>query len=185
MMKSALTILALLLCASPVVATGNGTEELQVRVELTTGERSKDSSSETTTITVERNAIVWEQSFSGRRRRTFPSPKEFKLSPADRENLLKLIRANELLVTDSIEIPRDGSNFTYFEISVDLTLGEKKGAINISAPRSAVTVKEEILYQHTLALITELYRIMHSQDKSVIFEELIKPRRQASLPVSG
>lgn len=91
-----------------------------------------------------------------------------------------MIRANNLLVTDSIEIPREASNFAYFEISLDLTLGEKKGAINISGPRTAVTVKEEMLYQHTLAVITELYRIMHSQDKSVVFEELIKPRRTPS-----
>jgi hypothetical protein len=179
-MKNVLTILALLLCACPVLAAGNATEELQVRAELTTGEHSKDSSSQTTTITVERDAIVWEQTFSGRRSGASPLRKEFRLKPADRKNLLKLIRANDLLVTDSIEIPRDGSNFTYFEISLDLTLGEQKGAINISGPRTAVTVKEEMLYQHTLALLTELYRIMHSQDKSVVFEELIKPRRQAS-----
>ena len=176
-MKNALTIIVLLLCACPVLAIGNGTEELRATVELTTGEHSKDSNSQTTTITVERNAIVWEQSFSGRMSRKSPLRKEFRLKRADRENLLKLIRSNKLLVTDSIEIPREASDFTYFEISVDLTLGEKKGAINISAPRSSVTVKEEMLYQHTLAFITELYRIMHSQDKSVVFEELIKPRR--------
>ncbi|MCA1592307.1 MAG: hypothetical protein LC754_06585 [Acidobacteria bacterium] len=173
-MKNALTILALLVCSCSVLASGNRTHELHIGVELTTGEHSKDSSSETTTITVERDAIVWEQAFSGRRGRgTPPLRKRFRLSPADRGNLINLVRSNNLLVTDSIELPRDGSNFRYFEISVDLTLGAKKGAINISAPRTAVTIKEKRLYQNTLTLVKELYRIMHNQDKNVHFEELI------------
>lgn len=161
-------------CASSVF--GNGTDELYIRVALTTGEQGKDSSSETTTITVARDVIVWEQTFIGFRGpggRTPPLRKEFKLPPADKENLLKLIGSNDLLVTDSIELPQDASYYRYFRISVDLTLGEKKGAINISGPRNAVQVKEEKLYQNTLTLVKELYRIMSSQDKSVRFEELI------------
>jgi hypothetical protein len=176
-MKNALTILALLVCACSV--SGNGKDELHIGVVLTTGEHSKDSSSETTTITVERDVIVWEQDFGGRRgRRTPPLRKEFRLKPADKENLRKLISSNNLLVTDSIEIPQDGSNYRYFEISVGLTLGGKKGTINISGPRTAVMVKEERLYQNTLSLVKELYRIMSSQDKNVHFEELILPIRR-------
>ncbi len=172
-MKNALTILAILICACSVPASRNGIEELSVRVELKTGEHSKDSSSQTTTITVARDTIVWERTFSGRGRETPPLRKEFSLSPADKGDLLKLIRSNNLLVTDSIELPREGSNFRYFEISVDLTLGEKKGAINISGLRTAVKVKEEKLYQNTLNLVRVLYQIMNSQDKSVRFAELI------------
>ena len=169
-MKNALTILALLICACSV--SGSGTDELHIGVRLTTGEQSRDSSSQTTTITVERDAIVWEETFSRHRGGTPPLRKEFKLSPADKGNLLKLIRSNNLLVTDSIELPQDAPVF-YFRISVDLTLDGKKGAINISGPRTAVKVKEEKLYQNTLTLVKELYRIMNSQDKSVRFEEVI------------
>lgn len=154
--------------------SGNGTDELHIRVALTTGEHSKDSGSKTTTITVERDAIVWEETSSrDRRRGTPPLRKEFRLPSADKGNLLKLIRSNNLLVTDSIELPQNGSNFRYFKISVELTLDGKKGAIGISGPRTAVQVKEEKLYQNTLTLVKELYRIMNSQDKSVFFEELI------------
>ena len=95
------------------------------------------------------------------------------MSPADKGSLLKLIDANNLLVTDSIELPQDSSNYRYFSISVGLTLDEKKGAINISGPRTAVAVTEEKLYQNTVALVKELYRIMHTQDTSIHFEELI------------
>jgi hypothetical protein len=44
-------------------------------------------------------------------------------------------------VTDSIKLPQYGSNYRYFEISVDLNLDGKKAAINISGPGNAVTVK--------------------------------------------
>jgi len=162
--------LMFLACACTV--SGEGTDELHIGLALTTGERSRDSSSHTTKITVERDAIILEKTFRGHRGGTPPSRKEFKLSPKDMGNLIELIRANNLLVTDSIELPQDAPVF-YFRISVDLTLDGKQGVISISGPRNAVKVKEEKLYQNTLILIKELYRIMNSDDKSVRFEELI------------
>jgi hypothetical protein len=166
------TCLFVVACACSV--SGKARDTLRVRVWLTTGERSRDTSSQTTTITVEGDAIVWEQTFSGRRRGTSPLRKEFKLPPAGKRDLLKLIRSNNLLVADSIELPQGAKrSFSYFEISVALTLGRKKGAIKISGPRTAVKVKEEKLYQNTLTLVKELYRIMNRQDKDIDFEELI------------
>jgi len=159
-------------CARAV--SGKGTDELLVSVRLTTGERSKDSHSETTTITVERDAIVSEQIFGGRSgMRPVPPRKVFKLSQADKGKLLKLITANNLLVTGAIELPQPSANYNYFEIAVDLTVGGKKGSIKISGLRTAAKVKEEQLYQSTLTLLEELYRIMNRQDKSVRLEELI------------
>jgi hypothetical protein len=155
-------------------ASGRGADELLVSVRLTTGERSKDSGSQTTTITIERDAIAWAQTFAGSSRRRPDSPRKvYKLSPAEKRNLLGLIRSNNLLVTDSIELPRPSSNYQFFEVSIDLTLGGKKGAVNISGPRKAAGVKGERLYRSTLVLIEELYRIMNGRDKSVHFEELI------------
>lgn len=155
-------------------ASGNATDELLVRIRLTTGEQSKDSGSNTTTIMIERNSIVWEKTSSRDRRiGTPPLRKDFRLSPVNQENLLKLIESNNLLVTDSIELPEEASYNRYFRISVDLTRDGKEGAIKISGPRTAVQVKKEKLYQNTLTLIKELYRIMNSQDKDVRFEELI------------
>jgi len=167
------TCLCLFFVACACSVSGSATDELHIVVALTLGERSKDTSSQTTTITVERDAILWKQTFSGRRNAAPSLRKEFQLSPADKENLRKLIGSNNLLVTDSIELSQDGSNYRYFRISVDLILGVKKGVINISGPRTAVEVKEEKLYQKTIIVVKELYRIMNSQDKSVHFEELI------------
>ena len=176
------TLLIVICAAFFIVAcvgsvSGRGTDELLVSLRLTTGERSKDSGSQTTTITVERDAIAWAQTFAGSSRRRPNAPRKvYKLSPAEKRNLLELITSNNLLVTDSIALPRPSSNYQYFEISVDLTLGGEKGAVNISGPRNAAEVKDKRLYQSTLILIEELYRIMNGHDKSVHFEEVILDR---------
>ena len=172
------TCACLFVIAGAASVSGSGPDDLHISVRLTTGERSRDSSSQTTTVTVERDAIVWGRSFGGRRNTAPSLRKEFKLSLADKGKLLELITSNNLLVTDSIELPQEAPVF-YFKLSVDLTLAGRKGAINVSGPRTAVQVKAEKLYQSTLTLVKELYRIMSSQDKSVRFEELIlEPRRQ-------
>jgi hypothetical protein len=168
---------ALFIVACVGSASGRETDELLVSVRLTTGERSKDSGSQTTTITVEGDALVWARTFAGSSRRSPNSPRKvYKLSPAEKRNLLKLIKSNNLLVTDTIVILQPSSNYQYFEISANLTLGGKKGLINISGPRNAVEVKDERLYRSTMVLIGELYRIMNGHDKSVHNEELILDR---------
>ena len=175
-MKNILTVLLILICACLAPAAASQTDELRISVRLTTGEHSKDSTSQMTTITVERETIVLEEKISGGHRggREAPLLKKFELSPADKGNLLKLIRANNLLVTDSTEHSRgDGPSFGYFEIWVDLTLDGEKGAINISGPRNDIPIKEKKLYQNTLNLVRELYRIMNRQDESIHFEELL------------
>ena len=165
-------VLLIVTCAGP--ASGRGADELLVRVRLTTGERSKDSGSQTTTITVERDAIVLARTYGGSsRRRPDPPRRAYRLSPAEKRKLLDLIKSKDLLVTDSLALPLPSSNYQYFEVAVELTAGGRKGAINISGPRTAAGVKDKRLYQSTLTLIEELYRIMNGHDKGVRFEELI------------
>lgn len=175
-MKTLLIIncLCLFFVACEGSTLGRATDELLVSVRVTTGERSKDSGSQTTTMTVERDEIVWVRTYGGSsRRRPDPPRKAYKLSPAEKRNLLGLINSNNLLVTDSVALPLPSSNYQYFEVSVDLTLGGKKGAVNISGPRNAAGVKDKRLYQSARLLIEELYRIMKGHDKSIHFEELI------------
>ena len=86
------TCACLFFAASVMPVSCKGTDELHMSVRLTTGERSKDSNSETTTITVERDAIVLERTFGGSgRRRQAPPAKVYKWSPVDKGNLIKLI----------------------------------------------------------------------------------------------
>ena len=169
-----LIIAGLLLCACSSTAAAQAADWLTLRVTLTTGERSRDSSSESTTLTIAPGSdiIGWRQTISGRRHGTAPEPKEFKLSSANRAALLKLIRARDLLVTNSIALPQ-GTGFLFFAISLDLALDGKTGAVSISGPRTAKQVKDEKLYQNTLALIKEIYRIINAQDATISFEELV------------
>jgi hypothetical protein len=169
-----LIVAGLLLSAWASTGTAQAADDLTLRVRLTTGEHSRDSSSQTTTLTIEAKAgtIVWGQTFTGRRRGTPPGNKEFKLSAADRAALLKLIRAGDLFVTNSIELP-DESGYAYFVVSIDLALDGKKGTTSISGPRTALKVKSEKLYQDMLALVKEIYRIINTQDETVHFEELV------------
>ena len=169
-----LIVAALLLCACLSTAAGQAANDLSVRVSLTTSEHSRDSSSESTTLTIApgTDIIRWRKTFSGHRRGTAPEPKEFKFGLADRAALLKVIRAKNLLVKNSIALP-DGSGFLFFAISIGVTLNGKTGAIDISGPRTAKQIKEEKLYQDALALVKEIYRIINAQDPTISFEELV------------
>lgn len=150
-------------------------DDLHLAVEFTTGERSKDSSSETTTIAVERHAIVWERTFTGRGSRDVPPVrKELRLADADEKGLLQLIRTNHLFVTDALALPQGTPN-VYFNLSIALTMDGKKETIAISGPRKSGVMREDPLYKKTQVLLKELYRIIHAQDSSVRFEELAKP----------
>ena len=175
--KTALTLLTLLLCGGFVLACGQGQGDLSIRVTLKHGEQSKDSSSQTTWITVTGDAIEWERIFSGHHDRIPPpEKKEFPLSPADKSGLIKLIESENLLVTDSLKLPDDSSTYSYFELLVGLALADKKGAIRITGPMSADRVKDQVLYQRAEALVKELYRILHSQDRSIYLEGLPRER---------
>jgi hypothetical protein len=178
MMKT-LIVLCLLFCACSASASGNPEGDLQLRVEVTTGERSRDSSSQTTAISIapHANTIVWEQTFSGRQGRTPPARKQYKLSFADKRKLIALLESESLFVTSSSELPEDPATYQYFAISIESALDNKKGAISISGPRTAVQVKEEKLYQDSIALVKELYRIINSQGGRIVFGELVVPKR--------
>ena len=175
-------MLCLLFGACSVPAFGGAADDLQLRVELTKGERSKDSSSRTTTISIEPrvDTIVWKQTSSGYHGPTGappPSRKEYRLSPAERQKLIALIESKNLLMTKSMELPKDPSSYSYFVMSITSSLGARKGAISIRGPRTAVQVKAETLYQDSIALVKELYRIINSQGESVSFEELVVAKR--------
>ena len=172
-------ILCLLFCACSAPASGSAPRALQLRVQVTTGERSKDSSSQTTTISITSGAktIVWEETSSGGRRTTPHFHKEYELTPADLQKLIQLLESKRLLVTKSIELPRDLATYQYFVISIESALRDKKGAIRISGPRTAVEVKEQKLYQDSMALIKELYRIVNSHGGSVGLRNLVAAKR--------
>jgi hypothetical protein len=169
-------------CSAPV--SGQGTGGLQLRVELVTGERSKDSSSQTTTISISPpgNTIVWEQTYGGHHGgATPPARKQYKLSSAETRKLIGLLESKSLLTTNSIELPQDPSTHLYFALSIESALdGKQQGAVNIRGPRTAVAVKEKSVYQDAVALVKELYQIINRHGGRVVFEEPVMSIRKTS-----
>jgi hypothetical protein len=166
----------LLICICSPLCFGQQADDFSVAVTLTRGERSRDSNSTTTTITLRGNALVYEQTYRGAgASRRKPVAKEFKLEAEDKKRLVRLITEKNLLVTDRVEHPATTSGpRRYFEVSVRLILSGKKGWITIKGPRDAVKLKDERLYKDTTALIEELYRIINLTDDEIVYEEMVQ-----------
>jgi len=176
-MESAFLTALRLFVACVLVSSAGAAPDFRITASLTTGERSKDSNSRTITISVNAEGIVRVETSdgSGRHREPAAIRKEFKLTDADRDALLKVIRENGLLVSDSITLPQANPVF-YFGIGISIGLDGKKGSVRISGPRSASEITEEKLYQRSMLLLKELHRIIHAQDPSVDFEEPLRAR---------
>jgi hypothetical protein len=169
-----LPALLICLCASPALC--RKTDDLYISIKLTRGEHSRDSNSKTTNITLAQEQILYETVYRGAgANRRKPVRKEFKLADEDKGRLIELIRARKLLVEDAIKYPVAGSGIVrYFEISVQLKLNGKSGAISIEGPANAVKIKEQKLYLNSTALIEEIYKIINLLDEEISYEEPIK-----------
>jgi hypothetical protein len=122
--------------------------------------------------------ITWEQSLSGSRARgnTPARRKEFRLAARDRETLLELIRTNDLLVTDALQLPQQPPTL-YFDLSLNIVTAAGKGAIKVGGPRSNTGANEHPLYQRSILLVKELYRIVGVHDAIIEYEEPLRQRR--------
>ena len=166
-------LIAIILSISTLLATATGgaTGDLHINASLTKIERSKDSNSRKTTITVSGNKIVYERTYSGaRRNRIEPVRKEYKITDEEIKRLSKVVRDYDLLTSDSLEYPTTGGGFLYFEISLDVRAEGKQSQIKISGPSKAAGVRDGKLYKNTNALFEEIYRIINAQDKEISYE---------------
>ena len=171
----------LLFCAYSAPSYGVVTDELTLNVMVTTGEHSRDSGSLTTHVTVGpgNKIITWKSSSGGHRDRATPVREEYKLSAPDKARLIAILRSGELLRTCSIDLETYRSNYQYFAISITSSIGGKSSSILISGLRTDVELEQEKLYQNSLALIEELYRIIEDQGGRVDLPELIVAKRTA------
>ena len=171
-----LVTLTLLLCAIPLFARGDKADALYLQMTMTSGERSKDSNSATTEITINGQTLVYKKTYGGRSRGRMPEEmKEFKLKAEDQRNLIRLIKDRNLLRTDSIEREQDVSGmYLYFELSVKSILNKSTGSIYLKGSRKATALKEEKLYKDAVALIQAIYAIIHRTDKAIVHEPLIR-----------
>ncbi len=161
-------------CSSP--SLGNRPEdEADLSVTIVTGEHSRDSNSVTTTLTVSGRSLVYEETYQGARaNRHKPVKKKYKLTGEDRVSLIKLLKEKKLLVTKTIARPPQQKGFSrYFEISIHSRLIGKETTVSIEASRNAAELKQDRLYQASVNLLTELYRIIQRTDPDVATPELI------------
>jgi len=151
-------------------------KDFALNVSVTTSEHSRDSSSTTKTFRVSANTLWYEETYQGARASRHPTlKKEYELTADDRAKLVELLKDKSLLRTKTIaKSAEPGAPGRDFEISITARLNGKRGLISIKAPRSAIALKADPLYQGSVLLIGELYRIINRTDPDITFDELIK-----------
>lgn len=170
---SPLIALILLFSTVPAVAARSGAaSDLYVSISLTKIERSRDSSSRRTNITVSGDDVVYERTYRGSGRdRLEHVRKEFKITGEEIKRLEKIVRDQDLLTSGSLEYPATGGGYMYFEISLDVRLDGKQARIEMSGPSKAAGVRDEKLFKNSNALLEEIFRIINAQDKEVRDED--------------
>lgn len=167
-------MLALLACALSFTAFAAQKDRLSLSLQLTTGERSRDSHAQTTLITLAGDRLTYEQTFSGYRASSrTPVRREFKLKGSEIDRLKSLIKEKNLLGTGGLKFTPAPGQFTYFEMTIKVTLKGIIATQELSGPRNAANIKDERVYQKSMALMQELYRIINLRAPEINYEELV------------
>lgn len=118
---------------------------------------------------------MYEETYHGAHaNRHQPQKKEYKLTNDDRDRLIGLLKDKALLTTKTISKSSEEKGLSRdFELSIVSKLAGKEGVISINAPRTAIELKTEPLYQSSIFLIAELYRIINRTDPDITFSDLI------------
>jgi len=176
------SVIALLLALGVSAAVGQASkEELHLTVTMVTGEHSRDSNSTTTTLTVERDTLLYEQSrhgaHSGSRK---PVKREYKLTSEDRAALTKVLREKNLLGSKTVSaLPLEQGPQSYFSLVIHARLnrtqafGEKEHSITISGPRNGAKLKANQTYRDSIYLIEQLYKIINRTEPDVSMPQLL------------
>jgi hypothetical protein len=164
-----------LLFAFPTFARCANNEEMSLSIQMTTGERGRDSSSTTKTIVILNGTLDYHVTYGGRNRGRLPEKRsKFNLEDADEKRLIELIKSGNLLVTDSIErqAERTGTTF-YFALRLSPEINGRSGLINIKGPRKTTDIKELKLYKDSVVLIEAVFEIIHRTDNEFVYEPLV------------
>jgi hypothetical protein len=174
----ALSLAALLL---PFAAPAQRRDDFSLDISLTRGERSRDSHSQTTRITLKGSELVYEKSYSGFRggARSSPVRKTFRLKDEERERLKELVRDKEFPAAYEFAVPEEGGGVRrYFELKLNILLGGKKSSLAFAGPRDSSRFKEQAGFRKADALLDAVYTLLAEQDKEIPYEnrDLISDR---------
>ena len=173
---SKLVIYALVVAAWSMIVPGSTPQDdLSLDVTIVTGEHSRDSGSVTTTLTIAADVLGYEETHHGMRSNLHkPVKKEYKLTQQDRAVLIRLLKEKHLLVTRAISKSPQQKGFSrYFEVSIRSTLRGKENSVSINASPGATELKADPLYQNSVSLIEELYKIINRTDPDITIPHLI------------
>ncbi len=172
-MKKIVMLVLLLACALPLPVSGNATkDDFTLSLSLTIGERSRDSHAATTLIRLAGNTLTYEQTYSGYgASKREPVSKEFKLKGSEVSRLKNLIKEKNLLGSGGLNFKPAAGQSTYFELNIKITLKGIIGTQELSGPRAAANIKDERVYQKSVALLQELYRLINLRDPSPSYQE--------------
>lgn len=170
-MKLLLAFILLLSTLPHAAVTSGAASDLYISVTLTKTERSRDSNSRKTTVTVSGNNIAYERIYRGAGRTgREPVRKEFKLTDEEMRRLEKVVLDQDLLTSGTLEYPTEGGGLVYFEISLDVRFDGKQAQIEMSGPSKAEGVKDAKLFKNSNALVEEIFRILNAKDDEIRYE---------------
>jgi len=164
-----IALLAASVCGKPVA------HELYLSVTMVTGEHSRDSSSTTTSLTVSGDTLIYEQNHQGAHANRLPPVKrEYKLTGTELAALTRTLEEKNLLVTRSLlSVSQEDRPSRYFELKIRAKVKGNQHSITISGPRSGEKLKEDRIYQSSIYLIEQLYKIINKTDPDLAMPELI------------
>jgi hypothetical protein len=172
-----LAIIALVAMACPSITRGGppAGKDFFLEVTIVTGEHSRDSNSVTRTLTVASGELTYKETYEGARsNRHPPVKKQFKVTRQDEAALIALLKAKNLVITRTISKPstQKGSS-RYFELAIVTALEGKESSVDIEASPSTTELKTDSVYQGSVSLIEELYKIINRTDSDITIPTLI------------
>jgi hypothetical protein len=162
-------------CSPAICGATSSIDGLFLEVTIVTGEHSRDSNSITRTLTVSSRELRYEETYAGARsKRHEPVKKQYKLTTQDQASLIALLKTKNLLVTKTVSKPPTQKGFSrYFELSITSRLDGKENTVAIDGSPSATELRTESLYQSSVDLIEQLYKIINRTDPDIAAPTLI------------
>lgn len=173
-MRKLAALIAILIFVLPACASPRPGQDLYLSITLTKEERSKDSHAKTTTLTISGDQLSYDVISRGFRAGA-PVQKKFRVTAKDIERIKNLIKARNLLVSDSFQYKNGeaGAMRRTFKIAIDIRMDGKKSLIELSGPSNKSEIKEQKSYQNANALVQEIFKIIQSQDDEIVYVELV------------
>jgi len=162
-------------CALTICGAATSGDDFYLEVIIVTGEHSRDSNSITRTLTVSSGELTYKETYEGARSRLHPPvKKQFKLTKQDQADLIALLKAKNLLITKAISKPptQKGSS-RYFELAIISALEGKESSVAIEASPSTGELKTDPLFQGSVSLIEQLYKLINRSDGDITIPTLI------------